>query len=185
MSIELATVVPDTSGKGLGCNPTLSTDKHDEVRKDPERSDKTRKHFEVLSRTTVQTVTNLELETDETKNRIQHSTTSVIERIGGNDLVMEDELGHCVVAIDDWDDPAYDAEFVQEFGRTINDPEIKEADQGFTPDAFDNTYVNMELALPREGGEVQFARVVVKRLRDKDSLPIGTAHDNPILDSRM
>ena len=42
---ELATVVPDTSGKGLGCNPTLSTDKHDEVRKDPERTDKTRKHF--------------------------------------------------------------------------------------------------------------------------------------------
>ncbi len=139
----------------------------------------------VLSRTTVQRVTNLELKTDETKNRIQHFTTSVTERIGGNDLVMEDELGHRVVAIDDWDDPAYDAEFVQEFGRTINDPEIKEADQGFTPDAFNNTYVNMELALPREGGEVQFARVVVKRLRDKDGLPIGTAHDNPILDSRM
>jgi hypothetical protein len=43
---ELATVVPDTSGKGLGCNPTLSTDKHDEVRRDPERTDKTRKHFD-------------------------------------------------------------------------------------------------------------------------------------------
>jgi len=45
MSTELATVVPDTSGKGLGCNPTLSTDNHDEVRRDPERTDKTRKHF--------------------------------------------------------------------------------------------------------------------------------------------
>ena len=45
MSTELATVVPDTSGKGLGCNPTLSTDKHDKVRKDPERTDKTRKYF--------------------------------------------------------------------------------------------------------------------------------------------
>ena len=49
MSIELATVVPDTSGKGLGCNPTLITDKHDEVRRDPERTDKTRKHFEYHS----------------------------------------------------------------------------------------------------------------------------------------
>ncbi|KAI2491297.1 Reverse transcriptase (RNA-dependent DNA polymerase) [Fragilaria crotonensis] len=41
----------------------------------------------------------------------------------------------------------------------------------------------MELAL-REGAEVQFGRVV-KRLRDKDGLPIGTANDNPILDTRM
>lgn len=41
----------------------------------------------------------------------------------------------------------------------------------------------MELALPRDGGEVQLARVV-KRLRDKDGLPISTANDNPILDSR-
>ena len=26
---------------------------------------------------------------------------------------------------------------------------------------------------------------VTKRLRDKDGLPIGTAHDNPILDTRV
>ena len=42
----------------------------------------------------------------------------------------------------------------------------------------------MELALPRDGAEVQFGRVA-KRLRDKDGLPIGTANDNPILDTRM
>lgn len=66
----------------------------------------------------------------------------------------------------------------------LKNPRIKEADQSFTPDAYDDTYLNMELALPRDGGEVQYARVV-KRLRDKDGLPIGTAHDNPILDSRI
>ena len=60
----------------------------------------------------------------------------------------------------------------------------KKADQEFTPDSFDDSYLNMELALPREGGDVQFGRVI-KRLRDKDGLPIGTANDNPILDSRM
>ena len=47
MSTELVTVVPDTPEKGLGRNPTLSTDEHDEVRKDPERTDKTRKYFEI------------------------------------------------------------------------------------------------------------------------------------------
>jgi hypothetical protein len=106
------------------------------------------------------------------------------ERIGGNDIVAEDENGNVTLEIDDWDDPAFDSEFVEEFGRTINDPMIKEADQDFTPDSFDDTYLNMELALPREGGEIQFGRVV-KRLRDKDGLPIGTANDNPILDSRL
>jgi hypothetical protein len=53
-----------------------------------------------------------------------------------------------------------------------------------TPEIFDNTYLNMELALPHDGGEVEFG-CVVRRLRDKDGLPIGTAHDNHILDSRM
>ena len=52
--------------------------------------------------------------------------------------------------VDNWDDPAFDPKFVKEFGRTINDPAIKEADQEFTPDSFDDTYLNMELALPRE-----------------------------------
>jgi hypothetical protein len=83
------------------------------------------------------------------------------------------------------DDPAYDQEFVEEFGRTVNDPGIKETDQEFTPDLFDDTYLHMELAVPRDGGEVQFARVVKRMMRDKDGLPIRTANDNPILDSRQ
>ena len=63
---------------------------------------------------------------------------------------------------------------------------MKDGDTGtdYTPDIMDDTYLHMELALPRGGGEVEFARVK-KRLRDKDGLPIGTANDNPILDSRM
>ena len=121
----------------------------------------------VLSRTTVQRVTNLETKTDNSKNRMQAFTASITERIGGNDLVVQGKIGHHIINVDDWEDPDYDAEFVQEFGRTINDPAIKEADQDFTPDTFDDTYFNMELALPCEGGKVQLAQVV-KRLRDKD-----------------
>ena len=84
----------------------------------------------------------------------------------------------------DWSDPSFNDEFIKEYGRTINDPSLREADADFTPDAYDDTYLNMELALPRDGAEVQFGRVV-KRFRDKDGLPIGTAHDNPILNTRM
>jgi len=39
-------------------------------------------------------------------------------------------------------------------------------------------------ALPRDDEGPELARVV-KRLRDKNGLPIGTANDNPILDSRI
>ena len=44
----------------------------------------------------------------------------------------------------------------------------------------------MEIALPRGGGDledVQFAKVT-KHLRDAEGRPIGTASDNPLLDTR-
>jgi hypothetical protein len=138
----------------------------------------------VLSRTTVQRVTQLETQIEENKTRMQDFTDQLTARIGGNDIVAQDDNGNVTLDIDDWDDPAFDPEFVQEFGRTISNPAIEEADQVFTPNTFDDTYLNMELTLQREGGEVQFGRIV-KQMRDKDGLPIGTANDNPILDSRM
>jgi len=63
---------------------------------------------------------------------------------------------------------------------------VPEEDDNFTPDVFDDTYLRMEIALPRGGGDqedVQFAKVS-KRLRDKEERPIGVAHDNPLLDTR-
>ncbi len=49
---------------------------------------------------------------------------------------------------------------------------------------FDDTYLNMELALLCGESGAEFARVT-KRLRDENGLPIGTANDNPILDIRI
>ena len=137
----------------------------------------------VLSRTTVQRVTNLELQVEENKHKCAEFTSSLAVRVGDPDHIARDENGDLVIP-NDWDDPEFTQQFIEEFGRPINDPSLREADQEFTPDAYDDTYLNMELALPREGAEVQFGRVV-KRLRDKDGIPIGTAHDNPILDTRM
>ena len=42
----------------------------------------------------------------------------------------------------------------------------------------------MKLALSRDGGESKFAHVT-KRLKDANGLPIGTSHENPILDTRV
>ena len=48
----------------------------------------------------------------------------------------------------------------------------------------DDTYRNMEVALPRDSEGPEFFRVT-KRLQDANGLPIGTANNNPILDTRM
>ena len=67
----------------------------------------------------------------------------------------------------------------------VSNNEIKEADEEFTPDTYDDPYLNMELAVPRgDNPNPQYAKVT-KRLRDADGIPIGTANENPILDSCM
>ena len=79
----------------------------------------------------------------------------------------------------------FDEDIQKDFSNIVSNDDIKEADDEFTPEVFDDTYLNMELALPSgDGAEPAFARVT-KRLRDTNGLPIGTAHDNPILDSQM
>lgn len=79
-----------------------------------------------------------------------------------------------------------DPHFIAEFQNIVSDPEIPEEDESFTPDTFDDTYLNMKIALPRGGGDpkdVQFAKVT-KRLRDVEGRPIGMANDNPLLDTQ-
>jgi hypothetical protein len=78
----------------------------------------------------------------------------------------------------------YDPDFQEEFDNIVNDPGISEADKDFTPDVFDDTYLNMELAIPRDSDGPEFARAT-KRLKDKDRLTIGRANNNPILDTIM
>ena len=76
-----------------------------------------------------------------------------------------------------------ESDFRDEFERVFNNEEIPEANE-ITPDTLDDTYLKMEVALPRDGEGPELARVV-KRLRDKGSIPIGTANGNPILGSRV
>ena len=72
--------------------------------------------------------------------------------------------------------------FQEDFNKIISDKNIKDADA--TSEVFYDTYLNMELALLRDWGETTFAHVT-KRLKDANELPIGTSHENPILDTRV
>ena len=85
----------------------------------------------------------------------------------------------------EWSEPLDDLDFLDEFRNVVSNPEVPEVDQQFTPDIFDDRYLNMELALPHgEEATPQYPKVT-KRLRDANGIPIGTADNNPILDTRM
>ena len=60
---------------------------------------------------------------------------------------------------------------------------IPESDE-HTPDVLDDTYVDKEIALPRDGDGPEFARVT-KRIRDNNGMPVGVANVNPYLDTRI
>ena len=46
----------------------------------------------------------------------------------------------------------FDEDFQDEFSNIVSNDDIKEADNEFTPEVFDDTYLNMELALPSGDG---------------------------------
>ena len=138
----------------------------------------------VISRTTVSRVTNLEMQVDSTKSRLQEFDTAIIDRLNDEaHIIVEGGKSQPY----DWSDHPFDedTDFVEEFHSVVSNNEIKEADEEFTPDTYDDWYLNMELAVPRgDNPNPQYAKVT-RRLRDADGIPIGTANKNPILDSRM
>jgi hypothetical protein len=136
----------------------------------------------VISRTTVQRVTALEKETDEVKAAVVEFDSEISRRFKEEEYLTYDGAKPNP---EHWSEYLqYNPDFQEEFDNIVNDPGISEADKDFTPDVFDDTYLNMELAIPRDSNGPKFARVT-KRLKDKDGLPIGRANNNPILDTRM
>ena len=77
-----------------------------------------------------------------------------------------------------------DPDFQDEFNSVTSNEEVKDDDDQFTPDMYD-TYVNMEQALP-QGDSLDTRMVrVTKMLKDANGISIGTADDNPLLETRM
>jgi hypothetical protein len=139
----------------------------------------------VISQTTVQRVTNLELATDEVKSSCKDYDQRVAEQMNDANHVIP---GDGDIQLQDWNEfpVEEDPDFVAEFQNVVSDPEIPEEDDSFTPDVFGDMYLNMEIALPHGGGDpedTQFAKVT-KRLRDAEGRPIRTANENPLLDTR-
>ena len=77
-----------------------------------------------------------------------------------------------------------DEDFREEFDRIYQDKDIPKADDVFTSEIMDDTYMNMEVALPRDTEGPDFSHVT-NRPKDANGLPIGTSNGKPILDTRV
>ena len=77
-----------------------------------------------------------------------------------------------------------DPDFQEEFEDAVSNPEVKEADELFTPDTY-GQYLQLELALLQGDSLKPRLAKVTKRLKDANGIPIGTADQNPLLDTQM
>jgi Reverse transcriptase (RNA-dependent DNA polymerase) len=138
----------------------------------------------VISWTTVQRVTNLERQTDENKELMRQFNHDVNPRLNDeghllHGLGLDEPGGWRMLPFPD------DQEFAEEHEAAIADDAVREADEDFTPEVYDDNYLNMEVALPVGAGDDVRAGRVTKRMRDASGNPVGTAHDNPMLDTRL
>jgi hypothetical protein len=103
---------------------------------------------QVLSRTTVQRVTNLELQTQDMAERCREYNQAVAPRLDDPDY--QDPHGNGKTNKRDWEKEfEFDDAFHEEFFKVlVSDDKQPEADEQFTPDIDDDTYLNMERALP-------------------------------------
>ena len=134
----------------------------------------------VISRSTVQRVTELEKKTHEVKETFVKFDAEIHRRL------KSDVRGYCGDKPNpqDWADLLEeDEDFAAEFTKIFNNTDIPESDE-YTPEVLEDTYLQMEVAMPRDSEGPEFARVT-KRLRDANGIPIGTANDNPLLDTRI
>ena len=135
----------------------------------------------VISCSTVTRITNAEQQTNEWKERFSSFTQAIeplmnAKNIDNGDEMAEQPAWNRLSLSDD------DQDFVEEFNRVINDESIPEAD-AYSPDSHDS-YLNMEIGLPRGDDDALLHATVKRRAVDVDGKPIGVASNNPLTDSR-
>ena len=140
---------------------------------------------QVISCVTVQRLTREEKATEEWKSQMKKYDEKVKEKLDVKDMELSKDLSN----IDRWNKLSTeeeDLEFIEEFNRVIDDqavpdgPDDKRNNETGDPD----TYINMEVGLPR-GPDNELMHAIVKRRKtDDDGNVIGIGNSNPLLDTR-
>jgi hypothetical protein len=122
------------------------------------------------------------MQTDEVKATFKEYDVELARRLGTNDFPIEGDKPDPEL----WADlRETDDDFREEFFKVYQDSDLPNAeDEEPTPGITDAELLSMELALPRDGDGPELARVK-RRKTDRDGKPIGRAHKNPILDTRV
>ena len=124
----------------------------------------------VISRSIVQRVTNLELSTEPVKAIFKEFDDRIAKKFKTEPMGYDRDKPNQ----EDWADLINDdPDFRDEFYKIYNNDAIKEADD-YTAETLDDTYLNMEVALPRDSDGPEYAKFT-KRLRDANGKPIGRA----------
>ena len=129
------------------------------------------------SRTSVQRLTLLEKGTEANIARMRAFQSKINIRFKEENEVIPQSQPE----LDEWSEFKDDQDFMNEFQRVFSSDDIREEDDVFDPESFDQ-YIDMKLALDRDGEENQKIARVTKRLKDIHGNPIGKSNDNPILD---
>ena len=115
------------------------------------------------SRTTVSRVTNLEQQVSDNKTCLTDFDNAIKDRLNDDTYIIVE--GGKVQPFD-WSDHPFDDDLgiIDEFQMVVSSKEIKESNEEFTPDTFDDRYLNMELALPKADDPNPQLVKVTKRL---------------------
>jgi hypothetical protein len=138
-----------------------------------------------ISAVTVQRLTNAEQKTDEWKKRMQEFDDKLESRFNAassdiSNSVRDVNPSHVI------DLENEDQEFLDEFNRVIDDETLKHADDIHQSEYGESDpYLTMELGLARGDDDSLHHARVTKRMKDDEGNPIGTASNNPLLDSRQ
>lgn len=141
-----------------------------------------------VSASTVKRLTNDERSTDDMKRRMNEFEDRVR-------IVLEAQSSHIANTLRNVDASKIidheneEAEFFAEFTRVIDDAMLPHAEDeaseiARTTEVETDQYLGMELALPRGDDGSMIHACVTKRIRDIEGNPVGTASNNPLLDSR-
>lgn len=134
-----------------------------------------------IARTTVRPVTTDELQQDAIKQELLSFDQSIQRKIGDHllnegDLSFEVDSSDLAKALADVDDDI-DGHYLP------IEPDAEKPDLDDYDEETLDSLLSAEVLLPK--GDFQFIAKVVKRKRDDDGNPVGRAHSNPILDTRV
>lgn len=139
------------------------------------------RNLEVVARSSVSRITNLEMDIDQIRQELNAFDAEVSRRLKTDDFPVDGDKPDPEA----WADLVEtDDDFREEFFKVYQNADIKDAEEEPSPEIEDATYLNMELALPRDGEGPEFARVK-KRARDENGNPIGRASTNLLRDTRV